>query len=164
MIKKSMVKALKLNWFTGLSQFHYYWLVCCTSFQIYWDFCILLNFVLLQHLQFLTILWIIWVESVFKILLGTISLLVVNYYCQGKWDQAGTWIALVFGIPRNWRPISRAFNPRPMHVRYETLFHTLKNMLVGYHMKEGYVICLHVSRRDRGVAKYRYYALHSNTL
>ena len=38
------------------------------------------------------------------------------------------------------------------------------NMLVGYHMKEGYVICLHVSRRDRGVAKYPYYALHSNAL
>ena len=45
-----------------------------------------------------------------------------------------------------------------------SLFHTLKNMLVGYHMKEGYVTCLYVSRRDRGVAEYHYYALHSNAL
>jgi hypothetical protein len=37
-------------------------------------------------------------------------------------------------------------------------------MFVGYHMKEGYVICLHVSRRDRGVAKYPYYAPYSNAL
>ena len=67
----------------------------------------------------------------------------------------------VFGIPatggRYPEPLTR------IHMS-KTLLHTLKNMLVGYHMKEGYVICLHVSRRDRGVAKYPYYALHSNAL